>query len=600
MIDKIKKFLKNAINWMRSHKIKSSVALIVLLIAGYFGAKYIFGEKDGETRYIMAAVTKGTVEQSISGTGQVEAAGVKEVSSEASGKITYLNPNVKVGSSVKIGTLIAIIDNADAQRSVKSAEQSLEDAKDNLETAQMDLDDLIGTDESNPKVKQDAEKTLKKSCEDGYNDVSSAFLDLPSIMKNLDSILHSNTYKSYQKNIDHYAYGADPYDTTGEKYKIAAENSYNAAREAYDASFSKYKASNIYSGTEEVSGLISDTYATTKLVAQALKDAINLIQLYEDILTQHSINVPSTADSHLSSLSSNLSTANSNISKLFSDTTAIENNVEAVENSTDQIRTAKLTLKSRQQALETAEDNLADAKETLGDYYVYATLSGTISAVNVEKGDRVSNGTSIATIITTSKIASITMSETDIANIKVGDKARLTFDAVEGVEAQGVVSQVDVAGAANSGVVSYGLEISFDTDNEAIKPGMSTSCTIVTDSKENVLMLSSAAIKEAGGRYFVQVLGKDYDLTDRQASIRGVTSDTAPENKEIKIGLAGDEYTEITSGLEEGDQVVLRVSTSQTTTTGSSSGSNGNSMRTFNIQSGGGAPASGSFTRPGI
>lgn len=596
MINKIKSFIKIAWSYIKTHKIKSSIALVILIIATFFGSKFIFGAKDGETRYIMAAVSKGNVEQSISGTGQVEAAGVKEVSSEASGKITYLNPSIKVGSSVKIGSLIAIINNADAQRSVKSAEQSLEDAKDNLETAQMDLDDLIGTDESNPKVKQDAEKTLKKSCEDGYNDVSSTFLDLPAIMKNLDSVLHSNTYNSYQKNIDHYAYGADPYDTTGESYKIAAENSYNAAREAYDESFARYKASNIYSDTNEVSALISNTYTTTKLVAQALKDAINLIQLYEDILTQHSINVPSTADSHLSSLSSNLSTANNNISKLFSDTTTIDNNVEAVENSTDQIRTAKLTLKSRQQALETADDNLASAKETLGDYYIYANLSGTISAVNAQAGDRVSNGTSIATIITTSKIASITMSETDIANIKVGDKARLTFDAVEGVQAEGVVSQVDVAGAANSGVVSYGLEISFDTDNEAIKPGMSTSATIVTNSKENVLMLPSAAVKEANGSYFVQVLGKKYDLTDRQASIRGVTSDTAPESKEVQVGLVGDEYTEIISGLEEQDQVVLRVSASQTTTTSSSSGSNGNSTRTFNIQGGGG----GSFTGPGI
>jgi macrolide-specific efflux system membrane fusion protein len=111
-------------------------------------------------------------------------------------------------------------------------------------------------------------------------------------------------------------------------------------------------------------------------------------------------------------------------------------------------------------------------------------------------------------------------------------------------------------------------------------------------------MLPSSAVKESGRGYYVQVLGKEYDLTDRQTSIRGVTSDTAPENKEVQIGLVGDEYTEITSGLEEGEQVVLRVSTSQTSTTSTSSGSNRSSSGTFNIQSGGGAP-SGSFTGPG-
>jgi HlyD family secretion protein len=598
MINKIKNFLKIIWGYIKTHKIKSSVVLIVLIIATYFGANFIFGQKDEETRYIMTAVTKGTVEFSISGTGQVEAASVKEVSSEASGKITYLNPNVKIGSSIKSGTLIAIVDNADAQRSVNSAELAVENAEDALETAQIDLDDLIGLDESNPKVVQDAEDDLEKSYEDGYNDVSSAFLDFPSIMKDLDSILFDRSYNNYQKNIDYYFSAALVYDSSAENYKTSAQNSYDKAKASYDVSFANYKTCSIYSNSQEISSLISDTYETSKLIAQSLKDALNLIQFYQEKLSDSGIDIPSTSNTHISTLSSQLGTTNINTSSLFNATSDIENNLDTLDSSDDQIRSAQLALKSKQQALQTAKDNLADSKDSLYEHSIYANLSGTISAVNIESGDKVSSGSSLITIVTTSKIASITMSETDIANVKVGNKARLTFDAIEDLEIEGVVSQVDVAGSASSGVVSYGLEISFDTDNETIKPGMSVSATIVTDSKENVLMLPSAAVKELGMGYYVQVLGKEYDLTDRQTSIRGVTSDTAPENKEVQIGLVGDEYTEITSGLEEDDQVVLRQSTSQTTTTSTSSGST-RSTGTFNIQGGGGGP-SGSFTAPGM
>ncbi len=598
MINKIKNFLKIIWGYIKTHKIKSSIALVVLIVAAYFGGQFIFGQKDEETRYIMAETTRGNIEISISGTGQVEAAGTKEVSSEASGKITYLNPNVKVGNSIKSGTLIAIVDNADAQRSVNSAESAVENAEDALETAQIDLDDLIGSDESNPKVIQDAQDDLEKSYEDGYNDVSSAFLDFPSIMKDLDSILFDRSYNNYQKNIDYYYSAALVYDSSVENYKTSAQNSYDKAKASYDASFAKYKTCSIYSDSQEISSLISDTYETSKLIAQSLKDALNLVQFYQEKLNDSGIDVPSTSNTHISTLSSHLGTTNSNTSSLFNATSDIESKIDTLDNSDDQIRSAQLTLKSKQQALQTAKDNLEDSKDSLYDHSIYANLSGTISAVNIETGDRISSGSSLITIVTTSKIASITMSETDIANVKVGNKARLTFDAIENLEVEGTVSQVDVAGSASSGVVSYGLKISFDTDNETIKPGMSVSATIVTDSKENVLMLPSSAVKESGRGYYVQVLGKEYDLTDRQTSIRGVTSDTAPENKEVQIGLVGDEYTEITSGLEEGEQVVLRVSTSQTSTTSTSSGSNRSSSGTFNIQSGGGAP-SGSFTGPG-
>jgi len=601
MIQKIINFLKAVPGAIWKHKIRSSVALIILIVAVYYGYNYFFTKTETETRYILTSVSKGTITTTVSGTGQVESADEKTVNAEASGEITYLNSNVKVGETITKGTLIASIDNTDALKTISNDKTTIENKEDSLETAKMTLDDLVGTDESNPTVKQDAQDDLEKAYEDGYNTVSSAFLDLPTIMKDLDNILYGNTYTTYQDNIDYYTYGAYPYDESALVYKTNAKDAYEKARAAYDTNFLNYKSSSIYSETATIDSLISESYATTKLVAQAIKDAINLVQFYEDTLTDHNIEIPNTADTHISSLSSSLNTANSDVSSLFSTTNTIESKKEAIEDSTDQIRTAKLSVKSAEQALQNAKDTLEDDQDALSDYSIYATMSGIISAVNIEKGDSVSSGTNVVTIITTSKIASITLSETDIVGIKVGNTATITFDAIENLEVQGTVSEVDASGSASSGVVSYGLEIAFDTDDDNVKAGMSVSAIIATNSKEDVLILPSTAVKENdNGTYYVQVLNDEYDLTNRSIAIKGVTSATPPTKKTITIGLADDTNTEITSGLEEGDQIVLRVSSSTTTSTTSSSSNKSSSNSSSILNTGGGMPSGGAGGPPGM
>jgi len=569
MLQKIKNFFGAILGAMWRHKIKSSIALIIILVAGYFGYNYFFNKQTNETRYILSSVTKGTITTTISGTGQVASKEEKNVQTKASGEVTYVNANAKVGNTISKGTLIATIDNIDALNAV-------EDAEENLETAQIALDKLIGADETNPRNKQEAEETLQKAYDDGYNTVSSVFLDLPSIMKGLEDILYGNTFNTYQENIDYYTYVTYTYNENVLTYRDSAIASYATARAAYDKNFADYKTSSRYSDTATVDALILQTYSTTKDIAEAIKDVINLIQFHEDVLTYYSLDINSKADTHISSLSSYLSKSNSDISSLYSTKTTITNDKEAIEDTDSEIRTAKLSVKSKENAL-------ADAKDALNNYYVYANLTGIISAVNISSGENISSGATAITIITESKIAEITLSETDIANIKVGNKATITFDAIEDLSVEGEVTAIDATGSASSGVVSYGIEIAFDTDNESVKPGMSVSATIITNSKENVLILPSTSVKSKDdGTYYVQVLSNTYNLTNRTNSIKGVVSATPPTIKTVTVGLADDTNTEILSGLAEGDQVVVRVSSSTTTSTTSSSTKSTNSSSILN------------------
>ncbi len=201
MIQKIKIFVLAAWRYVWRHKIISFIVLAVLIVGGYYGYNSL-NKTTSETRYILTSVTKGMIATSVSGTGQVESANSKDIKAEASGKITYFNSNVKIGSTIDKWTLIATIDNTDALKTVEDKKRAIENAEDSLETARIALDKLIGADESNPTVKKDAEKDLTKTYEDGYNTVSSVFLDLPTTMKGVDSILHGNTFNNYQQNVD--------------------------------------------------------------------------------------------------------------------------------------------------------------------------------------------------------------------------------------------------------------------------------------------------------------------------------------------------------------------------------------------------------------
>src|SRR6185503_5946600 len=106
-------------------------------------------------------------------------------------------------------------------------------------------------------------------------------------------------------------------------------------------------------------------------------------------------------------------------------------------------------------------------------YTVRAPFSGTIAKLSVDKGDQASSGTTVATIISKNQIADLSLNEVDAAKVTVGQKATLTFDAVEDLSIAGAVASVDTLGTVSQGVVSYVVKIQFTTQDERVKPGMS-------------------------------------------------------------------------------------------------------------------------------
>jgi len=568
---------------------------IIVIIGGFIAYKAATGKAAPE-RYVTAAVEKGTLVVSVSGSGQVSASNQVDVKPKVSGDLTSVP--VTAGQEVRAGSLLATLDSGDAQKTVRDARISLDSARLAMQKLRQPADALSLTQAQNSldqtrESKTNAETNLDKTYDDGFNTVANAFWDLPTVMSGMQDLLYANTLNYNQANIYFFGDAVKAYNNKVLEYRDDADASFAAARKKYDQNFADYKTSSRYSDTSALETLINETYDTTKSIAEAVKDANNLINFYQDRLTERNIKAPATVATYLSSLSSYTSKTNTHLSNLLSIQNSITSSRNAITNA-DRSITEKtqsfaklqagadpLDIKSQELTLRQRENALADAQAKLSDYVVRAPFDGVVAKVSARLGDAASSATVIATLVTKQKIAEISLNEVDAAKVKAGQKVTLTFDAVPELEITGQVADIDSLGTVTSGVVTYNVKIVFDTQDDRVKPGMSVTASIITDAKTDVLMVPNSAVKTSGTQSYVLLF--DQAPAGASSSSQGVVSPTPPRNQQVTVGLSNDSMTEILSGLAEGDTVVTRTVTGTTTatpTTGTGIPGLGGSVRT--------------------
>ncbi len=531
------------------HKILSVFLAVVILGGGYYAyGKFASGAT--ATQYVLATVEKGTLVASVSGSGQASALNQVDVKAKTSGDIVYVG--VKAGQYVSAGTLIAQVDTRAAQKAARDAETS-------LESAQLSYDQTVGSINGIRGIKEKNLEALNEAYDNGFNAVANVFADLPIIMAGLNSILTSRDCDQSQWNLDYYADAIHSYDEDISIVRDDIYAKYQVARKAYDQNFIDYKSVSRFSDETKIEAIINQTYETSRLISEAVKSASNLIQVYKDKLTESGRQPKALADTHLSSLNGYIGKANSYIQSLNSAKNNIQSGKETMAGTDFDIRTEEIQLNK-------AKDTLLDAQEELAGCYVRAPFSGIVAKVDAKVGDS-SSGSVIATLITKQKIAEISLNEVDVAKIQVGQKATLTFDAVSDLTITGEVSQVDTIGTASQGVINYGVQIAFDTQDDRVKLGMSVSAAIITEAKQDVLLVPSAAVKSEGDLYYVEVVSSTEDLTQ------------TPIKQSVEIGLSNDTTTEIINGLKEGDKVVTQTITATTKTTTQTTSGNTGGMR---------------------
>lgn len=210
---------------------------------------------------------------------------------------------------------------------------------------------------------------------------------------------------------------------------------------------------------------------------------------------------------------------------------------------------------------------------------ISAPISGIIDNITLVPGMTLSGGASSSSTNTSSSnraavirakgepLASFNLSEIDVARVKIGQKATVKLDSLTEKTFTGKIASVDRIGSVTSGVTNYPVIIKFDTESLDVLPNMSATANIILEVKDDVLLISSGAIRTQGDQKIVRVI-----------------KDNKEETVVVETGLASDTQTEIVSGLSLGDEIII---SSATSSNGNSQSGNSPFSSQFRIGGGG-------------
>ena len=232
--------------------------------------------------------------------------------------------------------------------------------------------------------------------------------------------------------------------------------------------------------------------------------------------------------------------------------TAVQNVPAVIDRTSQTVQSAEAALASKPADIQSAQNTVASAQLSVATAQAnleYATLrapsGGVIQAINGTVGEPASSSTTTPVVLlanTGTVQLHGTVGESEVSKLKLGLVANVTVDALgAATRMTGKVTGIDPVATIQQGVPVYGVDVTIDIPNAAIKPGMSGTASVILVSRQDVLTVPNLAVRTQGTRRYVQVL-----------------KDGQPVDVEATFGIANDTLTEVTGGdLKEGDLVIL-------------------------------------------
>ncbi len=572
-------YLQKIKTFALAHKILSGIAAILIVSLGWWSYSAATSTS-GQVRYVLGTVASSTIISTVSESGQVSATNSIDIKPQVSGQITWVA--VKAGAKVRAGQAIASIDHTTATQSLQAAENQLATDKLNF---QKDSAAAPLNYQNDQAAVTNAQSTLQNDYNTVYNDLSSVFLDLPTVMNGAQDTLYGYEFDArknqWNKDALFNIFNPTYQDITDvQSFQTKSLSDYTTAKTAYTNTLSAYKNLVRTASNDSMDSMLAQAITMQTAVAQALQSQVNFLGAASDLAQKNNIALPSNFSTVQTNARTYLSTANSDLTKLLSDKKMLDSDKQSLASAkqnvtldqvgNDSSGSNPISLQVEANNIAKEEQDIANQKANLAKYTIVAPFDGIISAVTAQVGDTAGSA-AVATIVSNSQIADLSVNEVDATKIKLGDKAILTFDAIDDLSLTGTVAEIDSVGTVSQGVVSYKVQISFDSQDPRIKAGMTINADIQTDVVHDALVVPSSAIKTVGGNTYVQVF--DPPLADT-GDAQGVVSATAPTMIPVVTGVSDDTNIQILSGLNVGQQVVVSTRASKTTTSAANTATN--------------------------
>lgn len=445
--------------------VRTVVVLAVIAGVGLFGLKaYIQkqAESGDNESYSRAVVTRGAMEETVYGTGTTSARNQTNVLAGADGTLTDLR--VSVGDEVKAGDILAVLTNAD-----------LDDEITDLEFDLWELDDTILDTGVGSKVTA-VEAPAAGRVMAIYAGVGDDALAMFRREGALAIISTDGRMKVELSDVDASAGVAlnDKLTVTGEDF-TAEGTVVDLTRQ----------------GTSLTLTIQDDSLPMGASVAVATMDGVTLGTATLEV------NKPMAVSSYGGTIESVHAEVGKNVKR-----------GETLFKLTDSPITLKLENLRLQR--ETANKSLEEAKEQRENLIVIAPCDGTIATLNVSEGDEITNGALIGSILEGEDMnLTIAVDELDVVEVAVGQKVKITVDALSDAEMDGEVYKIAPVGSNSGGVTTYDVELTFDAAGSGVRSGMNATGEITVASTDDTLYVPVEALMTIGDATYLMVENGD-------------------------------------------------------------------------------------------
>ena len=252
---------------------------------------------------------------------------------------------------------------------------------------------------------------------------------------------------------------------------------------------------------------------------------------------------------------------------------------ETAEQAQTALEVAEANFQSSRAQLEQARAGLQEARDNLAKTRLTAPISGRVVRLAVEEGEVAVPGTFsretglLMTIADLSIIlAKVQVDETDVIRLKPRDSVEVNIDAYPDTTFSGQVTKIShsakltatqTASGSNDRAVDFDVEITLKSPPDDIRPDLSCTARIVTDTRNNALSIPIIALtvrdhekvpneSETGPK--VDTLRERF--TKREAEGVFIVREGLATFRPVKVGVAGDDYFEVLDGIREGETIV--------------------------------------------
>jgi HlyD family secretion protein len=444
--------------------------------------------------------------------------------------------DVRVGDHVAAGQVLARIDSTPEQNALASAQANLAIAEANLQSADTPL--------TASQITQLRDNVA--NAQQSYNDT-------------VASANATNTQDANQVTTDQNQLATDQQTLTFNAAYQAAKQNLTTDQTTLQTAITQFNADGCKGQTYPYSGAcVADFTAVSAAQSKVTTDGSAVsgytVQVNADQTKLNQDTAKQQTDASSGQRSINQASA--------SLTSAQDNLNTQTESKPNQILSAQAQVASAQAAVSTAVQNLANTT-------LVAPMEGVVNSINGVVGETAITGSGTtpeapgtqAPLPTTGASSAfmvignvsamevvIPFAESDASRLAFNQDTMVTFDAVPNLAISGHVVAVASAATVQSGVVNYYATVALNQTNPALRQGMTTNATVTVSKATNAIVVPNLSVTRLGGQAYVN------------AYVGGKEVQTM-----IQTGVVGDQYTEVTGGLNEGAQVViptLKVSSS--------------------------------------